>query len=87
MPTLTIEKGHCGLAFMPDGKPAPSVLTAEEAADFLRLNRTGIRDPLMSLRYYRERGLLRGVKIGLKLRYRLTDLLEFLDRLAEEVEK
>lgn len=59
------------------------IRTAEEVVVFLRLDQTGIKDPLLSLRYYRERGLLRGVKIGLKLRYRQTDLLDFLDRLAE----
>ena len=81
------ENRNTEMGFMPDGTPAPSVLTAEEVVVFLRLNCTGIKDPLASLRYYRERGLLRGVKIGLKLRYRLADLLEFLDRLAEEAEK
>ena len=69
---------------MPDGRPAPSVLTAHEAVVFLRLDQTSIKDPLQSLRYYREKGLLRGVRIGLRLRYRLVDLLDFLERLAEE---
>ena len=77
-------KGHYESGITPDGQPAPSVLTAEEAVLFLRLDQTGIKDPLLSLRYYREKGLLRGVKIGLKLRYRLADLLDFLDRLAEK---
>ena len=81
------ENRNPEVGIMPGGAPAPSVLTAEEAVVFLRLDQMGIKDPLMSLRYYREQGLLRGVKIGLKLRYRLADLLEFLDRLAEEAEK
>ena len=69
---------------MPDGRPAPTVMTPGEAIAFLRLDQTGIKDPLLSLRYYREKGLLKGVKIGLKLRYRLIDLLDFLDQLAED---
>ena len=81
------EYRHPHLGVMPDGRPAPSVLTAQETVVFLRLDQTGIKDPVLSLRYYREKGLLKGVRIGLKLRYRLTDLLDFLDRLAEESER
>ena len=77
-------KGHHKHGIMPDGRPAPTVMTPGEAIAFLRLDQTGIKDPLLSLRYYREKGLLKGVKIGLKLRYRLADLLDFLDRLGEE---
>ncbi len=80
-------KGHQESGIMPDGQPAPTVMTPGEAVAFLRLDQTGIKDPLLSLRYYREKGLLKGVKIGLKLRYRLTDLVDFLDRLAEESEQ
>ena len=79
-----IPKGHHESGIMPDGQPAPTVMTPGEVIAFLRLDQTGIKDPSLSLRYYREKGLLRGVKIGLKLRYRLTDLLDFLDRLAGE---
>ena len=84
---MSSETGHSEIGVMPEGKPAPTVLTAEEAVVFLRLDQTDIKDPLASLRYYREKGLLKGVKIGLKLRYRLTDLLDFLDRLAEDSEQ
>ena len=80
---MSSENQHPSGVFMPDGRPAPSVLTAEEAVVFLRLDQTNIKNPVQTLRYYRERGLLRGIKIGLKLRYRLTDLLDFLERLAE----
>ena len=84
---MSRENRYSEIGVMPNGRGAPTVMSAEEAVVFLRLDQTGIKDPLLSLRYYRERGLLRGVKIGLKLRYRLTDLLDFLDRLAEEADK
>ena len=80
---MNSQSKYFGSAYMPDGRPAPTVMTPGEAIACLRLDQTGIKDPLLSLRYYREKGLLKGVKIGLKLRYRLTDLLDFLDGLAE----
>lgn len=63
--------------------PCPELLTPEEAVRYLRLDKTGIRDPLQSLRYYREKGLLRGTKVGLRLRYRRIELELFLERATE----
>ena len=48
-----------GCCFMPDGKPAPELLTEQEAIRFLRLDVDGPKDPSATLKYYRDEGLLR----------------------------
>lgn len=62
--------------FMPDGRIAPSVLTPEEAAAFLRIEGS---NPDRTLKYFRDEGELRGVIIGRRLRYRLEDIVRFLE--------
>lgn len=69
------------IAFMPSGKPAPVVLTSEELIELLRLDGN---NPLRTLKFYRDEGLLRGVQIGRKTRYRLCDVLLFLAKKAGE---
>jgi len=64
----------------------PELLTPDEVVRFLRLDVDGPADPLQTLRYYRERGLLHGVKVGKRLRYTRKELLRFLDRLSEKVD-
>lgn len=63
--------------------PVPAVLTPQEAVRFLRLDEAGIKDPLRTLAYYRRKGLLRATLISRCIRYRLPDLLDFLDRAGE----
>lgn len=67
---------YASISFLPDGRPAPAVLTAAEVAEFLRLDGTGQR----ALKFWRDTGLLRGVRLGKTLRYRLCDVEAFLDR-------
>ncbi len=67
------------ISFMPDGKPAPMVLTAGEVATLLRLDG---EHPERTLKYFRDRGMLRGVRLGKKVRYRLQDIQTFLARKA-----
>lgn len=67
--------------FLPSGKPAPAVLTAEETAELLRLDNG---DPLRTLKFYRDEGELRGVRIGRRIRYRLEDVERFLKQKAEK---
>ena len=74
------------VVFFPDGRPAPEVLTEQEAIEFLRLD-DGPKHPEMTLQYYRSEGLLKGVKIGRKLRYTKTEMLRFLERLYEMKEQ
>ena len=67
-------------AFMPDGKPAPAVMTSEETAMFLRLDGNGQR----ALKYWRDQGVLVGIRIGRRIRYPLNEVMKFL---AEKVEQ
>ena len=72
-----------GTVHFPDGRPLPEVVTEEEAVKFLRIDTTGVKNPQITLRYYREQGLLRGTQIGKKLFYTKTELLEFLAKQTE----
>lgn len=65
--------------FMPSGKPAPAVLTAEEAVEFLRLDG---KNPLRTLKYWRDEGELVGFRLGKRVRYRLEDVLSFVAKKA-----
>ena len=64
-------------------EPCPDVLTCEEAARYLRLDETEIKNPDDTLRRYRDMGLLKGTQIGKAVRYRRCELERFLDRQTE----
>jgi hypothetical protein len=64
------------IPYMPDGRPAPAVMTADEVAAFLRLDGNAIR----TLKYWRDQGVLRGVRMGRKIRYPLGEVMRFIDR-------
>lgn len=63
------------IAFLPDGRPAPVVLTATETIELLRLEG---KSPERTLKFYRDEGQLAGVRIGRKVRYRLEEVERFL---------
>ena len=67
--------------FLPSGRPAPGVMTAEEVAEFLRLDGG---DPLRTLKYWRDQGQLTGIRLGRRVRYPLDEVLRFLARKTEE---
>jgi hypothetical protein len=75
------------LCFMPDGSPVPEVMTKEEVIKFLRLDADGVATPIMTLKYYREKNLLRGTQIGKNLRYTKQEVLYFLMRQTEQTNK
>ena len=76
-----MESNYCQhIVYFPDGRPVPEVLTEQEAILFLRLD-DGPKHPEQTLQYYRSEGLLKGVRIGRKLRYTKTEMLRFLERL------
>ena len=78
-----MDSNYCQhVVYFPDGRPVPEVLNEQEAIEFLRLD-DGPKHPEVSLQYYRSEGLLKGVKIGRKLRYTKTELLRFLERISE----
>ncbi|MFC1677243.1 hypothetical protein ACFL3G_09300 [Planctomycetota bacterium] len=72
--------------FMPNGQPAPYVLTAEEAIRFLRIDTNGTKHPEATLEYYQQEDLLRPVTIGKCRKYPLPELLRFIERLSQQKE-
>ena len=76
---------HCGLvAFMPDGKPAPAVMLEKDLIRFLRLKELGVKNPVNTLRYYRERGKLRATRIANRNCYTIGSALEFLEAATDK---
>lgn len=71
----------CSVTFMPDGSIMPELLTEEEAILFLRLDKE--RKPARTLKYYRDKGRLRGVKIGTNFLYPKSELLKFIEVATE----
>ena len=47
--------------FMPDHRPAPYVLTSEEAIKFLRIDTNGTKHPEATLEHYQQERHLLGV--------------------------
>ena len=64
---------------MPDGQPAPAVMTPEDAATFLRIKAKGVRSALRTLR---GKGL-RTVMFGGEIRYPLDEVVAFIERELE----
>lgn len=58
-------------------QPCPELLTEREAVRYLRLDDD--KNPSRTLRYYRERGLLKGTIVGRHLLYRRIELDRFLE--------
>ena len=63
-------------------RPCPRLLTEEEAVIYLRLDKTKVRNPHRAFAKYRERGLIKGYRVGRSVRYRPEDLEAFIDRKA-----
>lgn len=63
---------------MPNGAPAPEVMTQREAICFLRLDEANLKNPASTLQYYRDKGYLKGIRIGKSIRYTKENLLDFL---------
>lgn len=57
--------------------PCPELLTEQEAVQYLRLNDD--KNPSRTLKYYREKGLLRATMVGRHLLYRRVELERFLE--------
>ena len=70
--------------YMPDGTPAPYVLTAQEAIKFLRIDTNGTKHPEATLEHYQQEGLLFPVTIGKCRKYPLPELLRFIERLSKQ---
>jgi hypothetical protein len=61
---------------MPDGSIMPELLTEKETYVFLRIEKEN--NPSRTLKYYRDKGQLRAVKIGTNLLYPKSELLNFI---------
>ena len=64
-------------------RPCPELLTEEETIRYLRLDTINISNPSVTLRRYRERGLLRGTQISKRVFYRRAELDRFIERVTE----
>lgn len=67
---------HINTVYMPDGSIMPELLTEQEAILFLRLDTEN--NSTRSLKYYRDKGQLRAVKIGTNLLYPKQELFDFI---------
>lgn len=70
------------IVYMPDGKPVPEVMLESELIKFLRLEELGVKNPVNTLRYYRERGVLCATPIGNRLAYTRKSACEFLEKMT-----
>jgi hypothetical protein len=70
--------------FMPDKTPVPEVMVESELIQFLRLDALGIKNPVGTLRHYREIGKLQATRIGGYNVYTRTSALEFLQKITKK---
>ena len=70
------DNTNIGPVYMPNGSIMPELLTEQEAVIFLRLDTEN--NPKRTLKYYRDKGQLRAVKIGTNLLYPKKELLSFI---------
>ena len=75
------------VAYMPDGRPAPSVMTETEFIRWLRLDELGIKNPKKTLDYYKAKGDLRGTHISNRCVYTQEEGLDFLRKLTYSLKR
>ena len=66
--------------YFPDGRPVPEVLTEKDLIKLLRLDEDGPTEPHLTIQYYRNKGLLRGIRIGKRIRYTKQEVIIFLEK-------
>lgn len=66
-------------SYFANGTPVPDLMTEGEAIRFLRLDDGGTKHPETTLEYYRSEGLLKGTRVGKRLRYLRSELFNFLE--------
>ena len=68
---------------LPDGNggytPCPELLTPQEAVRYLRLDTTGSKRPLLTLRHYRQQHKLQVTRLGKRLLYSRRELDRFIE--------
>lgn len=60
-----------------------NLYTPEEAICYLRLDKMGLKNPRLTLDYYRKKGLIRAIQISRCIMYLKEELDNFLKRIAE----
>jgi len=74
--------------YLPDGRPLPLILNAQDLILLLRLND---RNPALAkntLKYYRDLNWLQGFKVGNRIMYHRDAVLKFIEILtSQEVKK
>jgi hypothetical protein len=65
-------------------RPAPPILTAEEAIILLRIDETHVKNPEKTLDYYRNAQALPGRLIGRQVVYLTDELLDWVRNCAKE---
>ena len=75
-----------GTVFMPDGRPAPPVLTQNEVIQLLRLDTLKVRFPEQTLRRYRDQGL-KAIQLSKGVFFRLESVLRWLEQQEEAVQR
>lgn len=70
------ENLYIGPGYMPNGCIMPELLTEDEAILFLRLEKEN--NPSRTLKFYRDKGQLRGLRIGANFLYPKQELLKFI---------
>lgn len=68
--------------YMPDGRPAPLVMTPEEAGKLLRIEGVNVQT---TLDRYRKEGRLRGTQVSGRVLYTVPEILAFLKKQTEIV--
>ena len=74
-----------GPIYMPDGRPVPEVMLESELIEFLRLKELGVKNPINTLRYYRERGKLRPTMIANRNCYTVQAAMDFLEEMTKKI--
>ena len=74
----------CPVCFLPDGTPAPYIMTEEEAIKFLRIDTNQTKHPEMTIQHYINEGLLIPVTIGKCRKFPLPELIKFVERLSDK---
>ncbi len=69
--------------YMPDGRPAPFLLTEAEAAEILRIDTCSVKNPSATLARYRAGGALRGIRVSRRILYPLNEIIRFVEEKAE----
>jgi len=65
-------------------RPAPPILSAEEAVVLLRIDKSGVKNPEKTLEYYRREFGLPARLVGRNMVYLLDELLDWVRTVAKE---